>query len=130
MRHDKKARRVWARRANRYYRLDRNGCVYYAGGHDELLNPEMIDGTGLVLVKPNDPREVTGVYKTMGPWPTAAEEVQALYAYCCAVGKPRKGAVVVPASFFSGCIEQSDENIAALRDVGAFWVKAACTGRE
>ena len=80
MRHDKKARRVWARRANRYYRLDRNGCVYYAGGHDELLNPEMIDGTGLVLVKPNDPREVTGVYKTMGPWPTAAEEVQALYA--------------------------------------------------
>lgn len=130
MRHDKMARRVWIRRANRYYKLDRNGCVYYAGGHDELLNPEMVDGTGLVLVKPNDPREVTGVYKTMGPWPTAAEEVQALYAYCCAVGKPRKGAVVVPASFFQSCIDQSAANIAALRDAGAFWVKAACNGRE
>lgn len=124
MRHNKKARRVWIRRKNDYYKLNRNGCVYYAAGCDELLNPEVIEGTGVVLVKPNDPHEATGVYKTMGPWPTAVEEAQALYAYGCAVGMPRKGAVVVPASFFASCIDRSAENLAALRDTGAFWVKA------
>ncbi len=124
MRHNKKARRVWLKHSDRYYKLDRNGCVYYASGDDELLNPEMMEGTGLVCVKPNDPREVTGAYKTMEPWPTAVEEAQALYAYGCAVGMPRKGAVVVPASFFPTCIEQTEQNLAALRDAGAFWVKA------
>lgn len=75
-RHDKKARRLWLKRKGAYCRLYRNGCVYYAAGDYELLNPEVSEGTGLDFVKPNDCIEATGVYKTLEPLPTATEEAQ------------------------------------------------------
>ena len=125
MRITKKARRSWIRRKGDYRTIDRNGCVYYVRGDYELLNPEVLEGTGLAFVKPDDPREVVGVFKTSGPWPTDVEAAQAQYAYLCAVGRPRKGAVVVPASFFRDCIEQTPENIETLREAGAFWVRPA-----
>ena len=71
------------------------------------------------LVKPVDENEPVGVYFIDGVNPTKQEEAEAMFSYLYAVGKPRRGMWVLPAYCFPNCIDNSPENLQALREKGA-----------
>ncbi|MBQ9043462.1 MAG: hypothetical protein IJ111_11705 [Eggerthellaceae bacterium] len=121
MRYGKKALIV-RRRHEGHYTIDRSGCIYYASIDDVLLNPEVIDGSGMAFVVPCHPGEAWGVFHIMRADPTAKEEAAAIVAYLHAVGEPREGVMIIPAYLFPGAFDDSHENRAALRSIGACWV--------
>ena len=121
MRYGKKARFLHVKH-NGYRTIDRNGCIFHASLDCELLNPEVIDGSGMVFVVPCHPKETWGVFFITRADPTPKEEAAALFAYLYAVGEPRQGAMVIPAYLFPGAFDDSPENRAALRSIGACWV--------
>ena len=105
-----------------YYTISRGECVYYASRDHVLLNPEMTDGSGLAFLIPTCRWEQRAVFNIERADPTPEEEAQAIFAYYHAVGKPRGDLFVVPAYRFPNCIEDTCENRAALRAIGATWV--------
>ena len=114
----KKPRRIW-KRSKAFHIFERKGITYYINASTSvLLNPEKLDGSGILLVKPILEWEPTGVFFSDKPFPTDKETFAAEVAYLYAIGKPRKGYAVVPATMFPGCYDHTPENIKKLRKAG------------
>ena len=115
----RKPRRVWFPKKS-FHTFNRQGCIFHINSSSVLLNPEDMDaGEGIALVKPVDENEPVGVYFIDGVNPTKQEEAEAMFSYLYAVGKPRRGMWVLPAYCFPNCIDNSPENLQALREKGA-----------
>ena len=105
-----------------YYVINRDGCIYYIDKNHEILNPETVDGKGLLLLLPVSRWEKKAAFYIERAFPTPIEETLARIAYAAAIGNPRKGLVAVPAFFFPACYEDTPANRSALRSSGAIWV--------
>lgn len=107
-----------------YLRIDRGGCVYYARANYRYLNRrEDMPGVGMHFVKADEEKDPTGVFFSSEIKATAEEIAEAMMLYREAVPSPAKEPVMVPASFFPRCIEDTATNRKALREAGAWWVK-------